>query len=37
MLVGDASGVEWGMFLLMGGVVKPQRYTDHFDYIFFVV
>ncbi len=37
MLVGDESGVEWGMFTLMGGVEKPQRYTGHFHYIFFVV
>ncbi len=37
MLVGDVSGVEWGMFTLMGGAVKPQRYTDHFHYIFFIV
>ncbi len=37
MLVSDESGVEWEMFTLMRGVEKPQRYTGHFNYIFFVV
>jgi hypothetical protein len=37
MLVCDVSGVEWGMFTLMGGVEKPQRFTGQFHYIFFVV
>ncbi len=37
MLVRDVGGVEWGMFALMGGVEKAQRFATHFQYMFFVV
>jgi hypothetical protein len=35
--VRDVAGVEWGVFALMGGEEKPQRYTHRHHYIFFVV
>ncbi len=33
----DEAGFEWGVFALMGGAEKPQRYTDRYHYKFFVV
>jgi uncharacterized RmlC-like cupin family protein len=33
----DVAGVEWGMFTLMRGARKPQRYTNQHHYILFVV
>ncbi len=37
MLVRDVTGVEWGLFTLMGGAEKPQRFTDQYHCLFFVL
>jgi mannose-6-phosphate isomerase-like protein (cupin superfamily) len=37
LFVQDVTGVEWGVLAMMSGEEKPQRYTDRYHYIFFVV
>ncbi len=37
MVVRDVTGIEWGMFTLLGGAEKAQRYTGQHYYISFVV
>jgi hypothetical protein len=37
MPVSHVSGVAWGLFRLMGGEEKPQRYTGPYHYILYVL
>jgi hypothetical protein len=37
MVLRDVMGLEWGMFALVPGVAKAQRYTGRHNFVFFVV
>jgi hypothetical protein len=37
MLVSNVTGVEWGVFSLMGIAEKPRLFTDQYHCLFFVL